>query len=101
VHASAGRPAPLVRQRAIETLNRFINPLTGGPDGAGWPFDLDLNASVVSQLLETVDGIERVEELLLFEWDLRNGRRLGWAKDVVRLDSHSLFLSAPHQVVVR
>ncbi|MCW2597741.1 MAG: hypothetical protein JWP39_3629, partial [Jatrophihabitans sp.] len=25
----------------------------------------------------------------------------GSAKDVIRLDAHSLFLSAPHQVVVR
>jgi hypothetical protein len=90
-----------VRQRAIHALTRYINPLTGGPDGTGWPFDADLNAAVVTQLLESVDGIERVEEALLFEYDLRTGRRLGAAKDVIRLDRFSLFLSAAHQVVVR
>jgi hypothetical protein len=64
-------------------------------------FDTDLNSAVVAQLLESVEGVERVEELLLFEYDLRSGRRLGSGRDVIRLDRHSLFLSAQHQVVVR
>jgi predicted phage baseplate assembly protein len=101
VYTGPGRPAALVRQRAVAALTRYINPLTGGPDGTGWPFDADLNSAVVTQLLESVDGVERVDEALLFEYDLRTGRRLGAAKDVIRLDRHSLFLSAAHQVVVR
>jgi hypothetical protein len=101
VHAGPGRPAGLVRQRAMDALIRFINPLTGGPDGDGWPFDADINAAAIAQLLETIDGVERVEEALLFEYDLRTGRRIGAGKDMIRLDEHSLFLSATHQVVVR
>ena len=101
VHCAPGRPSGLVRQRAIEALTRYVNPLTGGPDGTGWPFDADLNAAAITQMLEAIDGVERVEEALLFEYDLRTGRRLGAGKDVIRLDAHSLFLSAPHQVVVR
>jgi predicted phage baseplate assembly protein len=101
VHTGPGRPAGLVRQRAIDTVTRYINPLTGGPDGTGWPFDADINAAAVTQLLESVEGVERVDEALLYEYDLRTGQRLGSAKDVIRLDRHSLFLSAGHQVVVR
>ncbi len=101
VHADPGRPAALVRQRAEDAVSRFVHPLVGGPDGAGWPFETDLNAAVITQLLESVDGVDRVEEALLFEFDLRSGRRLGAAKEVVRLDRQSLFLSAAHQVVVR
>jgi predicted phage baseplate assembly protein len=101
VHAAPGRPEALVRQRAITALQRFVNPLVGGPDGTGWPFDVDLNVAVVTQVLESVEGVERVDEALLFEHDLRTGRRLGTAKDVIRLDRQSLFLSADHQVVVR
>jgi len=100
-HTGPGRPAALVQGRAVEALNRYINPLTGGPDGNGWPFDADLNTAAVTQLLESIDGIERVEEVLLYEYDLRTGRRLGSAKDVIRLDRDSLFLSAAHQVVIR
>ena len=96
-----GRPAGLVRQRAIDALYRFINPLTGGPDGEGWPFDTDLNAASVAQLIEAIDGVDRVEEILFFEYDLRTGTRHGTGRELVRLDSQSLFLSAHHQVVVR
>lgn len=101
LHGAPGRPAALVRQRTMDALSRFLNPLVGGSDGTGWPFDADVNLAVVTQLLESVDGVERVEEVLLFEYDLRTGRRLGGGKDVIRLDKQSLFLSAGHQVVVR
>ena len=101
IHPGPGRPAALVRQRAADALTRFVNPLVGGPDGTGWPFDVNINAAIVSQMLETVEGVERVDEVLLYEYDLRTARRSGSAKDVIRLDRHSLFLSAAHQVVVR
>ncbi len=101
VHAPAGRPAALIRQRAISALTRYIHPLTGGADGDGWLFDADLNAATVTQLLESVEGIDRVDEVLLYEYDLRTGQRIGAGRDVVRLDSQSLFLSGPHRVVVR
>jgi predicted phage baseplate assembly protein len=101
LHGAPGRPSALVRQRATDALARFLNPLTGGSDGTGWPFDADVNLAVITQLLESVDGVERVDEVLLFEYDLRTGRRLGGGKDVIRLDKQSLFLSAGHQVVVR
>ena len=101
VRAQPGRPTTLVRQRAIDVLYRYINPLTGGVDGDGWPFDTDLNAAPLAQMLESIEGVDRVEEVLLFEHDLRTGRRHGGGKELIRLDAHSLFLSARHQVVVR
>jgi len=101
VHAPPGRPVALVRQRAIDELTRYIHPLTGGADGAGWLFDADLNAGAIAQLLETVEGISRVDEVQLFEYDLRTGQRIGAGRDVIRLDRHSLFLSGAHRVVVR
>jgi len=39
--------------------------------------------------------------VLLFEYDLRSGARIGGGRDVIRLDAQSLFLSGPHRVVVR
>ncbi|MDZ7677553.1 MAG: putative baseplate assembly protein [Acidimicrobiales bacterium] len=96
-----GRPAGLVRQRALDALYRFINPLTGGTDDEGWPFDTDLNAASVAQLIEAIDGVDRVEEILFFEYDLRTGVRHGTGRELIRLDDQSLFLSAHHQVVVR
>jgi predicted phage baseplate assembly protein len=101
LRALPGRSAALLRQRAVDLLARYVDPLVGGPDGDGWRFDADINAAAVTALLESMDGIDRVEEVLLFEYDLRSGRRIGAARDVVRLSRHALFLSAAHQVVVR
>jgi len=101
VHGNPGRPEKIVQQRVIDALHRYINPLVGGADGAGWPFDADINTATVAQMLESVDGVDRVEEVLLYEYDLRTGRRLGSAKDIIRLGKQALFLSAGHQVVVR
>jgi predicted phage baseplate assembly protein len=89
-----------VQHRVTDALSRFINPLTGGPDGKGWPFDTDLNSAAVEHLLETVEGVHRVEEVQLFEYDLTEKARLGVGLNVVRCRPESLFLSALHQVVV-
>jgi predicted phage baseplate assembly protein len=101
LQALPGRPATLIRDRALDLLQRFIHPLQGGVEGRGWPFDTDLNAATLAQLLEGVDGVDRVEEVLLFEFDLRTGQRSGAGRELIRLAPDSLFLSAGHQVVVR
>ena len=101
IAARPGRPPSLVRDRVLAALYRYINPVNGGVDGRGWGFDTDLNSANVYQLLEAVEGVERVEEVLFFEYDLRNHERTGFGKDLVKLDRDSLFLSANHQVVVR
>jgi len=101
VSARPGRPTSIVQDRAMRTLYDFINPLTGGPEGVGWAFDVDLNAAQIFQLLEAVEGVERVDEVLFFEFDLRNQERMGFGKELVKLGPDSLFLSTNHQVVVR
>lgn len=99
--ARPGRPETVVRERALRALYDYINPLTGGADGLGWLFDGDLNSAMVFQLLDAVEGVERVDEVLFFEYDLRNQERVGFGKELVKLASDSLFLSSNHQVVVR
>ncbi len=101
IRALPGRPPNMLRERANELLYRYINPLTGGIDGEGWPFDSDLNAATLAQMLEAIEGVDRVDEVLLFEYDLRTETRHGIGRESIRLDNDSLFLSARHQVVVR
>lgn len=99
-----GRPGlspKLVEERVLRRLYQYVSPLNGGFDGEGWPFDLDLNSGVVAQLIGGVDGVDKVGEVVLFEVDLRNERRVGRGLDVIHLEPESLFLSAKHQVVVR
>jgi predicted phage baseplate assembly protein len=95
------RPLAFVRERVLQALFQFVDPLTGGGDGQGWPFDTDLNVASIYQLIEAVDGVERVDEALLFEYDLRTKERVGAAKELIKLEDQSLFLSAAHRVVVQ
>jgi predicted phage baseplate assembly protein len=101
IHPRPGRPPSLVQDRARRALYDYINPLIGGPEGTGWAFDADLNSALVFQLLEAVEGVERVDEVLFFEYDLRNHKRMGFGKELVKLSDDSLFLSSNHQVIVR
>jgi predicted phage baseplate assembly protein len=101
IAARPGRPPSVVRDRAMATLYHYLNPLSGGPDGHGWAFDADLNSANVFQVLEAVEGVDRVDEVLFFEYDLRNHERVGFGKELVKLGADSLFLSTNHQVVVR
>ena len=95
-----GRPHEAVRQRALDLLYTYLNPLVGGARGTGWPFDEEAGAAMVYELLEGVDGVSYVDDVLLFEADLRNERRVGKGKEWARLDPDSLFLSYNHRVVV-
>lgn len=101
VRASVGRSPVAVKERVIQTIHRFLSPLDGGPRGDGWPFGMDLSGAALVALLNEVEGVAGVDELALFEYDLRNGQRLGDATDLVRVDPESLFLAGRTQVVVR
>jgi predicted phage baseplate assembly protein len=67
---SAGGP---VRERALQLLGRFLHPLTGGPDGAGWPFGRDVYLSDVAACLERVPGVDHVLTLNLLLDDTPQG----------------------------
>lgn len=47
-------------------LLQFFDPLTGGPDGAGWPLGRDLYRTEVYQVMEQTAGVDHVESLSLF-----------------------------------
>lgn len=50
---------------ARAALASFLHPLTGGPDGNGWPFGRDVYLSDVAALIERVPGLDYVETLAL------------------------------------
>jgi predicted phage baseplate assembly protein len=83
-----------VHERARTTLYEYFNPRT-------WEFDQGVNIADIAQLLEAVDGVAKVMDVVLFDFDLRRRVRVGTAKDVIHLQPESLFLPARHQVVVR
>ncbi|MEY3034814.1 MAG: hypothetical protein RLZ86_1436, partial [Actinomycetota bacterium] len=101
VRVQPGRAPAAVRQRCLDAIATYLSPHLGGPQGDGWPFGLDVTSGAIANLLGEVPGVEQVEEIVLFESDLRNGQRIGGGVDTVRLADLSLPLSFRPQVVVR
>ncbi len=99
--ARPGHPPQLIRQRAAEAISRYLDPVVGGRDGSGWPFDEALRDHAIFRLLESIEGVERVDDVALFEVDLRAFERVGFAKNSIELAPDSLFLSFVPQVVAR
>lgn len=53
-------------QKAItQAINGFFDPLTGGPDGSGWPFGRNVYRSEVMKIINQVSGVDYVATLAL------------------------------------
>jgi predicted phage baseplate assembly protein len=89
-----------VREDALETLYRYLNPLPGGgPDGVGWPFGRPVQAGEIFGRLQHVLGVELVEDVRLFSADPVSGVR-GKQASRIELDPNSLVFSYEHQIRV-
>ncbi|MEV4331007.1 putative baseplate assembly protein [Streptomyces sp. NPDC049597] len=97
LQAAAGVPAARVQRAALAALHRRLNPLTGGPDGDGWPFGRTVHSGEVFAVLQQVAGVEAVESVRLFPADLQTRRR-GEPAERITLDAGSLVFSYDHQV---
>lgn len=73
----------IVAAAARAALAAFLHPVTGGPDGQGWPFGRAVYLSDLAALLGALDGVDYVEELTL----LADGAPQG---DVVTVPSDRL-----------
>ncbi|NUS14745.1 MAG: putative baseplate assembly protein [Streptomyces sp.] len=91
--------ADRVREAALAALYRYLNPLNGGPDGAGWPFGRPVQYGEVFGVLQRATGDAVVEELRLFPADPITGRR-GAPSDRIDVTPDALVFSHQHQVAV-
>jgi len=101
VRAAPGVRPETVRERAELALFEYLNPLTGGPSGQGWPFDTDLRLGDVYGVLHGSFGVQGVEAVHFFSADLRRRRTLDQVEQRLRLLPESLFMSFEHRVVVQ
>lgn len=88
-----------VQNDATEALNRYFHPISGGPEGGGWPFGRPVVAGEVFGVLQRLRGTELVEEARLFAADVMDGSR-GQATARIDLEPNALVLSYNHQVRV-
>jgi hypothetical protein len=70
-----------VERRVRDALERFLHPLTGGPEGQGWPFGRDVYLSDVAALVESVPGVDYCQRLDLLRDDVPAGERLAVPPD--------------------
>ncbi|MGH9077293.1 MAG: putative baseplate assembly protein [Acidimicrobiales bacterium] len=88
-----------VEAEAVAALYRYFSPLTGGPDGTGWPFGRPLHAGEVYSVLQRIPGVEYVTDVRLFGADPITGQR-GDAVGRLDLGTNSLVFSHEHLVRV-
>jgi uncharacterized phage protein gp47/JayE len=46
-------------------LDRFLDPLSGGPAGLGWPFGRDVHRSEILEVIDSASGVDHVVSLEL------------------------------------
>jgi hypothetical protein len=51
--------------KVMQSLNKFIHPLTGGPQQIGWEFGRKICLSEIYALIENVDDVDYVEDVVL------------------------------------
>jgi predicted phage baseplate assembly protein len=99
LRARPGGSAARLQEDALDALYSYLNPITGGPEGGGWPFGRPVHAGEVFAVLQRVRGIALVEDVRLFEADPMTRQR-GGVVQRLELASHELVFSYMHQVRV-
>ena len=98
VRARRRTNAPHLQAQAVAALYAYFHPISGGPDGEGWPFGRPVHVGEVYSVLQRLPGIELVEEARLFPADPISGRR-GESVQRLEIDAHALIFSYAHQVM--
>ena len=88
----------LVQEEIERQLYHFLNPLFGGPEGAGWPFGRDLFVADVYSLVAGVEGVDYVADAKIFPVDATTGR-VGDDANRIEVPDEGLICSYRHLVV--
>jgi predicted phage baseplate assembly protein len=88
-----------LQEAALEALYAYFHPISGGPEGSGWPFGRPVQVGEVYAVLQGVGGLELVEDVRLFGADPITGQR-GQSVPRLDLDPNALVFSYEHQVLV-
>ena len=92
--ALPGFPSEQIRREVQLRLNRLLHPLTGGPDGTGWPIARAVQVHEVTAALAPAAGVDMAKKVSvqLFAVDPTTGRR-GEGVEVIPLERNELVYS--------
>src|SRR3954447_20652758 len=88
-----------IKTEALAALYGYLNPISGGPDGDGWPFGRPVQAGEIYGLLQRIRGVDMIEDARLFGANPVTGER-GKEAQKLEVDPYSLLFSYEHQVRV-
>lgn len=97
LRANPGADQDKVRRAVLDRLYRFLNPLTGGADGNGWPFGRDLFLSDVYQSLQGMSNVQFIRDVQLFVAS-PDGSPEGDPTESLEVVAHGVVASARHEV---
>lgn len=95
--AMPGTDEGAVEKRVMERLYRFLNPLTGGSDGQGWPFGRDLFVADIYQALQGMQDVAFIRNVEIFA-AAPGGEKVGTAVDSIDVVAHGVIASGLHEV---
>jgi len=94
VQSKKGIQKTALQQLVKGALDTFMDPLTGGPDGKGWPFGRDVYRSEILRVMDQVSGVDHILSLDL----LAHGCQATCGN--VCLDPISLVFAGAHEITV-
>jgi predicted phage baseplate assembly protein len=104
VQGAAAADPYRIEEDLVHALNVYVNPLVGGSllgPGRGWEFGRTLNQGELYGVIHSVEGVEFVRVLRMFETDLATGGRREQASGThVVLEPGELVASGTHLVQV-
>ncbi|MCP4360648.1 MAG: putative baseplate assembly protein [Chloroflexi bacterium] len=86
-----------VEEEVLARLYRFLNPLTGGPKGKGWPFGRELFLSDVYQSLQGMANVQFIRSVELFVTEAGSGPQEE-PVETVEVVAHGIIASGVHEV---
>jgi predicted phage baseplate assembly protein len=99
VRPSAGANANRLKADAERALYEYFHPITGGPDGNGWPFGRPVTIGEIYSVLQRVPGAEVVDTVNLFGTNAETGESKE-ATQRLELKPNVLVFSVGHAVTV-
>jgi predicted phage baseplate assembly protein len=97
LRARPGVDQAIVENDVLTRLYKFLNPLTGGPDGKGWPFGRELYLSDVYQCLQGLPNVQFIRSVELFTTEPGGGPQ-GEAAESIEMVAHGVIASGVHEV---
>lgn len=97
LRAEPGANETAVEADVLARLYHYLNPITGGKDGEGWPFGRDLYISDVYQCLQGLPKVQFVREVTMYAAN-EAGEAQGEPVERIDVRSHGVVASGLHGV---